>query len=139
MNWIRRLFAPVEKSECKTCAVLKEQLEYEKAVNKEMLETLTSLLKPVPIINQPVGEPRPVSQRGKIWSRRKIELEKADKARATAPPSQHEAKPDDAVPQQTIIKPIRIDEGRKTIDQLELELGVVDSEHIDKPEEQGVH
>ena len=105
-----------EDKPCKTCVALQEQIEYERAVNKEMLETLTSLLKPVPIIQQQSQAPRTAGPQGVLWSRRRAELEKQDRERMKVQVnSPVVGKPDSEMP--------KIEE-RKTIDQLELELGV---------------
>src|SRR5574338_201965 len=62
---------------CEVCEVLKEQLNYERDRNKELLETLTSLLKPQTIITS-AAEPKPITPKAVRWSRRRAELEKLD-------------------------------------------------------------
>jgi len=118
---------------CRSCELLSEQLEYERAQNKEMLETLTSLLKPVPIINQ-IQESRPLSPRGITFTKRRAELEKQDREKARIEKtSPYIAKPDNEV---------KKDEPKtttKTVEQLEMELGVVDSESDGAAEQQEVH
>lgn len=100
-----------DNSECKTCKVLQETLEFERARNKELTETLTSLIKPQPIIQtnttlQPVRRPT-----GITFSRRRKELETQDRLRIEAENSPLRARPDS-----------------EAIKKLEHELGVVDSE-----------
>lgn len=137
MSWIRDLFVGRQQPhwECKTCEVLKEQLVYERAQNQEMLETLTSLLKPVPIIHTTGEGTQPIKPSGKMWSRRRQELERMDKEKAKAMQSPLAAKPDIEVKPPEVV----IDNTRKTVSQLELELGVVDSEHIDEPTQEEIH
>lgn len=108
---------------CKTCEILREQLEYERSEKAEMLGTLTSLLKPVPIIQSGIQEPKPISPSGMVWSRRRAELEKQDRERMRVQTSS----PVIARPDKELIKE---DKGPKTVDQLEHELGVVESEGI---------
>lgn len=117
LNWLTR-----EDKPCKTCAALQEQLEYERSINKEMLETITSLLKPQPVIQQQIPEPRPIGPRGVLWSRRRAELERQDRERIKAERSPFAAKSDKEV------KPPEPEEPKqKTIEQLELELGVTET------------
>jgi len=90
-------------------------LEYERANNREMLSTLTSLLKPIPIIQQSSTSPVPVSRQGMLWSRRRIELEKLDRENARIRVSSPVIGKSD-----TETKP----EITRTIDELESELGI---------------
>lgn len=121
--------------DCKTCSVLKESLEFERARNKELLETLTALLKPAPIqqvTNNTQVTARPV---GLTFSRRRAELEKADRLRTEALSSPHAAKPNtsntETIPELSEL--IKETEGQKTVEQLEAELGVTiaDSEETE--------
>lgn len=136
-NWIHRLFVTGKTAECGVCSVLKEQLDYERAQNKELIETITTLLKPAPVIQQAQGEPRPVVHRGVTWTRRRRELETADRLKAEAdrkaakPDS--EVKPPESKPQESqaadkidnqTIKP------GMSVEQLEMELGVTESEGV---------
>lgn len=125
MSWIRRLFLgddrPLWDIPCKTCEALREQLNYERSVNEEMLETLTSLLKPVPVA--PQSSLQNLSQQGPkgvLWSRRRAELEKQDReSMRIKVNSPVVGRPDSESQREEPRKP-------KTIDQLELELGVAE-------------
>lgn len=66
------------EGECKCCKLLQEQLDYERDRNREMLETLTSLLKPQVII-QPESEFKPITPHFTRWSRRRAELERLER------------------------------------------------------------
>lgn len=101
--------------ECETCQVLKEQLDYEREVNKELTTTLTSMLKPIPIINQTTANPREVSASGVTWRRRRAELERADRqAMQLKNTSPVVGKPDK----------------NETVEQLEMQLGIPAEEKI---------
>lgn len=103
---------------CSTCKVLQEALEFERERNKELLETVMSIIKPAPLVEEhrvtPSAVPRQV---GLTFTRRRAELEKQDKLRTEALNSPHAAKPDS-----------ELASTQKTVSQLEAELGVVDSE-----------
>ncbi len=106
---------------CETCTVLKEALDYERARNKELIETLTELVKPTPIV-QPTSQTtntvfRPI---GMTLTRRRAELERADRAAQEAKKGPHAARPDSELIQVA------------TIAQLEAELKVVET----SPEEE---
>ena len=104
---------------CRSCRVLQEQLEYERSQNKEMLETLTSLLKPAPITLSSTAS-TPVGPKGMLWSRRRAELERQDRESIRVKTSSPViGRPDKDISEPTA-EPI------KTIDQLEFELGVVE-------------
>lgn len=119
MKFLEWLFGQQNQEDkiCKTCLVLEEQLDYERASNKELLDTLTSLLKPVPIVQQSSTTPVPVSRQGMLWSRRRIELEKQDRENARI----KVGSPVIGRPDTETAKPV---EQPKTIDELETELGV---------------
>jgi hypothetical protein len=78
VNWIQRLFlTPKEPEKCLTCEAYKEQLDYQRKIYDDLQDTMISLLKPVPIIREGVDpNPKPISTAGKLWSRRRHELEK---------------------------------------------------------------
>jgi len=99
-------------TECKTCKVLQEALEYERERNKELIETITALVKPAPIIQQTINPQAINKPIGLTFTRRRAELEKADRARAEAEKSPHKA-----IPDKELVK-------TKTVEQLEQELGV---------------
>ena len=125
LEWLRKLLGPGEPYQyCKTCEVLREQLDYERSVNKELTETLTALLKPRPIVAETAANSnqlKPVSMPGGMWSRRRAELERIDresvKLQRNSPVI---AKPDSEI--EEVKKP----EQRQTIEELEKELGVVE-------------
>jgi hypothetical protein len=108
---------------CKTCQVLQEQLAYERERNRELTSTLTSMLKPQPIIQDERGRnPLLPMPRGGMWSRRRAELERVDRESAKLEKtSQVIAKPDEE---------IKVIENRpqQTIEELEKELGVITEE-----------
>jgi hypothetical protein len=65
---------------CAHCALLREQLEYERDNNKEMLLTLTSLLKPQVVQAPETAELQPVrTNRFTRWSHKKAELERLER------------------------------------------------------------
>jgi hypothetical protein len=119
IRFITWLLGDKSDKPCKTCQALKEQLDYERAVNREMLETLTSLLKPVPIIQSSTQTPQQIGPKGILWSRRRAELEKQDRERMRVQANSP-----------VIGKPDAETEAVKTteaINQLEFELGVVEA------------
>lgn len=80
---------------CETCQVLKEALDYERARTKELIDTLTAILKPAPQVQEiknNLTAGRIASPAGMTFTRRRAELEKADRARLEA--EKHAAKPD---------------------------------------------
>ena len=124
---------------CKTCEVLKQQLNFERHEKEMLLETLTSLLKPQVIVSQGSENLKPITPRFKMFSKRRVELEKADSEQARVKrTSIHIAKTDDELKKDVVeeLKPkeIKIEETiipivtpevrAKTLDELERELGI---------------
>jgi hypothetical protein len=116
-----------EYEDCKTCVSLREQLVYERQVNKELTETLTSLLRPAPIIQQPIGEPQVVAG-PTLWSRKRRELEMND--RILAQQLRHsnlQGKPDSDQASAPASTPVV-----QTVEQLEKELNVNQEEQEER-------
>jgi len=108
---------------CKSCEILKQQLEYERSEKQMLLETMTSLLKPQIIVAQGTTELKPITSRFQMFSKRRVELEKADAERARIEKSSaHIAKSDDELKNNKLYeaKETKI----KTVDDLEKELGI---------------
>lgn len=80
---------------CETCEVLKEALEFERNRTKELVETLTAIIKPQPIIQTITNPSRVVSPAGMTFTRRRAELEKADRIKKDA--ENKAAKPDESI------------------------------------------
>jgi hypothetical protein len=112
----RFLFSLLGKSyESEVVTILREQLEYERAVNQELVETLTSIVNPNRISSPNNGvETAPIANlRAGMWGKRRAALELKDRLKAlTEANSPNLGKPD---------KEIKKDE---TIDKLEEELGL---------------
>jgi len=90
-------------------SVLKEQLKYEREKNKELTETLLSIIKPK-AYEAPAQELHPIVQTSGIFSRRRAALEAKDRAEAQIlKQAVHLGKPDDNL---------------KDINDLETELGI---------------
>ena len=112
------LFGKSSFEPCKSCETLKQQLDYERANNKELQATLINILKPQ-ITEAPVVEIAPVSQTSVLFSKRRAALEEKDRLSASiVRSSKHLAQPDNAL---HAIKEDKIDEN---IDKLEKELGI---------------
>jgi hypothetical protein len=77
MNWIQKLFGR-EEMKCKTCEVLREQLDYERSEKRELLDVLTAQLKPQVIV-QSNTELKAMTPRFTRFSRRRAELERIDR------------------------------------------------------------
>lgn len=95
---------------CKSCEVLKYQLEVANAEKKEMLEALTSIVKPPAPQAVEVKALEPVERKFTTFSRRRAALEEASRQRAKAEENNLAAKPDNI---------------QRSIEKLEEELGVV--------------
>lgn len=106
---ILRLLNIKDYEVCSSCDTLKQQLAIANASNKELTETLLSLINPKVIHSPSVVVPNPNSNTN-IFSKRRAELEKADKIKAeTIKNSPFLAKP-------------------KTVEELESELGITEEE-----------
>ncbi len=102
--------------ECKTCIALREQIAYLQTQNKELLETLTALIKPAPIViadSNNAEAVKPLNMNGR-FTRVRAELEKRDREQALTRSSKSIARPD--VAQNPIVD--------ESIEKLESELGV---------------
>lgn len=80
---IRLLMSLFNKSyePCKSCETLKEQLEYERANNKEYVQTLLNLINPK-VVEKPPIELEPINQSAGLFSRRRAVLEARDREEA---------------------------------------------------------
>ncbi len=70
--------------DCPICSELRLQLEHERQINKDLTDTLSSLLKPAPIvINETVSSNEPLiaasTSKFMNWAKRKAALELADR------------------------------------------------------------
>jgi hypothetical protein len=101
---------------CKSCETLKQQLEYKTAENKELIDTLLSLVNPK-VIHQPAPvEVKPAV--GMTFSRQRAAREQADRQRSQiVKTSPFLAKPDELVQTANRTEP-------KTAEELERELGL---------------
>lgn len=109
---------------CDACEVLKDEVAYLRAQNKELLETITSQLKPAPIVvEQSDGKAfKPLNINGR-FTRVRAELEKRSREEFIRQNSKSIAKPDVA---QTITG-VNVGSDSVTVQttkQLEEELGV---------------
>jgi hypothetical protein len=119
MSWFQKLFR------CRTCEILEKQIEYERARSLELTTTITSLLKPAPIILQEKPETIVPTSVATSWSRKRAALEQRDRLQASLNKNDKlQAKPDDEI-KETKINPSA---SQKSIEQLEKELGIVDSD-----------
>jgi len=122
-RFILALFGKSYES-CKSCEILKQQLEYERSEKQMLLETLTSLLKPQIIVAQGTIELKPITSRFQMFSKRRVELEKADAERARIERSSvHIAKSDDELKNSNKLNEAKEIKTR-TVDDLEKELGI---------------
>jgi len=80
---------------CETCEVLKKCLEFEQERSRELLDTLTSIMKPKEIPAPIVNPMRVASPAGMTFTRRRAELEKADRIKKEA--EKQAAKPDESI------------------------------------------
>lgn len=94
---------------CKVCDAYKEQLEYERAVNKELLDTILLAVRP-PKVSLPEKPALLPAKQFVSWSRRRSDLEEQERAKARKPENLKnlEAKP-------------------KSTESLEKELGILEN------------
>ena len=111
---------------CKSCQTLKEQLEFERRVNENLVETLLKIVKPEPVVADRVNLPEntQILKGAQTFSRRRAALELKDRLAAQIEKSSNIiAKSDDE-----ILKVTKHDNSKmmktKTIPELEKELGV---------------
>lgn len=84
--------------ECKSCETLKQQLEYERANNKELTQTLLSILKPaVSIPDTPATELKPLVLSAGNFSKRRAALEQRDRIEAQILSQRRVAQPDSVI------------------------------------------
>lgn len=107
MNFLHWLF------NCKTCEELRKQIDYEREVNKDLVQTIKEIVTPKqPVIQQNVVDPENVRKAGVSWNKRRAELERnAMQAAMILRTSNHIAKPDMKV---------------QTVEELEKELGITE-------------
>lgn len=100
---------------CRTCDELRKQIEYEREVNRDLVNTIKEIVVPKQtIINQTIVDPEELKKKGVSWNRRRAELERnAAQAAMITRNSQHIAKPD-------IAKPVQ------SVEELEKELGITE-------------
>lgn len=102
---------------CKSCEVLKQQLEIANSEKKELLEALLSIVKPAPVIvSETTKILEPTDRKFTTFSKRRSALEEASRQKANAEKSSLAAKSDN--------------EQQKSIESLEKELGVVDASKV---------
>lgn len=103
--------------DCKSCETLKQQLEYERANNKQLQETLIGILRPTIQEQVPVEVPNVIHSTA-LFSRRRSALEEqARREAATMKTSKVLAKPD-------VVNDVPADE---SVEKLEQELGIAES------------
>lgn len=76
-----RLFRIKDFEPCKSCETLKQELAFERAEKKELIETLIGIVKPK-VIEAPVQELNPIVQTSALFSRRRAALEAKDREEA---------------------------------------------------------
>lgn len=133
MSWFLKLFR------CRTCEILEKQIEYERARSLELTTTITALLKPAPIILQEKPETIVPTTVATSWSRKRAALEQRDRLQANLNRNDKlQAKPDEELKKEEFNKP-NPSASQKSIDQLEKELGIVDSDSETSEAEVEVH
>ncbi len=106
-----RLFRITDFETCKSCETLKKQLEYERSNNKELTDTILSLVRPK-VYEAPPQEITPIVATAGIFSRKRAALEERDRLEAQIKQqSTNIGRPD--------IKPVI-----KDIEKMEVELGI---------------
>lgn len=126
IRFIMHLFGKVYEP-CKTCEVLREQLEHERAIQREMFAAFNDLVKPnrAPEVQNTITGMVPAARPFILPSKIKSELERVDRERARVEKTSiHLAIPDDK-PKPTVSK-----EALNDINKLEAELGL-DGENED--------
>ena len=118
---------------CRSCDVLKEQLEYERLNNAELMKTILNIVKPQVVEQPPIQEIAPVAQSSMLWSKKRAILEAKSREDAKIlNEGNHLGKPDDPFMQQIKYTPSTEnkeymkarEETNNQIDKLEEELGV---------------
>lgn len=112
---ILRLLGIKDFDTCKSCETLKTQLEFERANNKELTDTLLSIVRPK-VYEAPPVEMQPLANTAGLFSRRRAVLEERDRLAAkTLVESKNIGKPDNLKDIEPIAK-------------LEEELGITEKE-----------
>jgi hypothetical protein len=94
---ILRLFKIKDFEVCASCAVLKEQLEFERAEKRQLTETLITIVRPR-TFEAPVQELNPIVQTSGLFSKRRAALEARDREEAMIKRnSTNLGKPDDKI------------------------------------------
>lgn len=116
--------------ECKSCETLKQQLEYERANNKELTSTLLSILKPaVAIPDTPATELKPLVLSAGNFSKRRAALEQRDRIEAQILSQRRVAQPDSVIKNEQRMNVAEVAESKGTDDsitRLEEQLGVTE-------------
>lgn len=116
-----RLLRITDYEVCQSCQTLKNQLEFERAEKKELLDTLLTIVKPK-AYEAPAQELTPIVNSSALFSRRRAALEAQDREAAKIlRNSTNLGKPDDALHAIDIQK-------AKDVTRLEHELGVEERE-----------
>lgn len=114
IRFISHLFH-LNYEECKSCQILKEQLEFEREEKHELINTLLRIVKPDAVVADRINTPTDgqIISGAKTFSRRRAALELKDRIEAqTRANSNIIAKPDSEISE------------AKTIEQLEQELNL---------------
>jgi hypothetical protein len=111
---------------CHTCIVLKEQLDYERSRNKEVTEVLLEILRPkqVNIENKNLTL-QPFTPNAGVFSRRRAELEKADREQAKILRTSKVV----AKPNELKLETEKEKKAQVSITELESELGIVSEDN----------
>lgn len=112
-----------EEKVCKVCEALREQLQFERERNRELTETLTSLLKPKPIIIEEREPDKNPATTARTWSQRRriLEANEAQKI-SLVQNSPLAAKPDEIKSSEAKTS----EENQKDIEALEESLGIAE-------------
>lgn len=128
-QWLLKLLgSPVEfvDNTCRACQILEQQLAHERLINKELIDTITSLIKPKEITQTVREAPNVLIQRPTVGSlsRRRAEYERVDRLRAQQAHG--------------IVQPAKSDEEIKasSTEELESELGINNAEEDKAVKEQ---
>ena len=124
LRFILRIFGIRDFEPCQSCENLKEQLRYERETNFRLTDTIVKIVSPKVVEAAPV-EINQVQQSSALFSRRRAELEKKDRAEALIiAQKRHVAMPDDIVKEYSISDEKNKVMSSLSVEQLEKELGV---------------
>ena len=97
LRLLLRLLGIKDFDTCKSCETLKDQLEFERSNNKELTETLISIIKPKIVEAAPV-EINPIPISGGSFARRRAAMEEKDRQEAKVlAEAKHIGKPDNLI------------------------------------------